>query len=204
MIDPRKMTRYGQSQDELEETLLFCVCVAGKNAMTTARLLDNFLSGASEYSFGVSKTPYLPFASIATMFYDGVDVAARIKGCGLGCYNHRAKTFRELVYNDKLDLSTCSTEELEKTTGIGMKTSRFFILHSRKGAEVAPVDTHVKKFLRDRGIIESADISLTPRVYLELEAEYIKLWRKERRQGETLASFDLAVWNHYAGHSRVA
>lgn len=197
MIDPTNMTRYNQDKSELEETILFCCSVAGKNAMTTSKLLDVFLRYAHDYAFADPEPPYDPFDAIRGMFTVGINVALILKDCGFGCYNHRAKTFKQLVYSN-IDLETCTTSDLEAISGIGMKTSRFFILHSRKDATVAPVDTHVCKFLKDQGIIKSAKVNLTPKRYLELEKAYIDLWKN--KPDIPLAEYDLAVWNHYAGH----
>jgi hypothetical protein len=129
MIDPTNMTNYERDDWELEEMIFFCVCVAGKNAMTTARGLESFLSVASFAAFVDDEPPWMPFKAIDWLFSHGINVAVLLKDAGIGCYNHRAQTFRELIKSD-FDLKTCTVDDLETVKGIGMKTSRFFILHS--------------------------------------------------------------------------
>lgn len=193
------MTRYGQGRGELQETLLFCCCVAGKNAMNTARGLERFLGRAGAF-FGDHEGRYSPFQLVRLLVACDVDLPRAIMEAGLGCYNHRARTFRALVDSD-LDLETCSVEDLEKIPGIGMKTSRFFVLHTRPGVEVAVVDTHVRKFLRDSGLAGMPRRgSVPPRLYRECERAFVDIWKRDHRDTKTLAEFDLMVWNAYAGH----
>ncbi len=201
MIDPRKMTRYRQTDHELEETLLFCVCAAGKNAMTSAKGLNEFLTRVYRFyeagSWGVS--PVGPFGHIRQLFADKMNVSDLIRQCGLGCYNQRARTFRALV-DANLDLRTCTTDDLEKVPGIGLKTSRFFILHSRRDAGCAIIDTHVVKYLRYRGYPVPEKTTLTAKRYKQYEEWFLEAWRSAAPE-TSLAAFDLSVWNHYAGHS---
>jgi thermostable 8-oxoguanine DNA glycosylase len=90
---------------------------------------------------------------------------------------------------------TCNAEELEKIYGIGMKTSRCFLIHSRKNARYAGLDTHVLKFLRAKGVQDVPKSTPTSRkLYLRLEAEFLKL---SDESGKSVADLDLEVWNKY-------
>ena len=44
MIDPRKVTKFDRTLEELEEFMLFAIVVAGKNAFQQARKLEQFLA----------------------------------------------------------------------------------------------------------------------------------------------------------------
>ena len=139
MIDPTKITKYNRTDNDLEEFLLFWVCAAGKNGRTAARCLDKFL--------GLISSPYsTPFEAIltATTLYNLPDM---MKACGIGCYSSKARSFSELA-SSGLDLKTCTTDDLERIHGIGMKTSRCFLIHSRENAQAAGIDTHMLKHLR--------------------------------------------------------
>lgn len=48
MVDPFDITKYNRTQAELEELLLFCISVAGKNARVTSHNLERFLNDASQ------------------------------------------------------------------------------------------------------------------------------------------------------------
>lgn len=188
MVDPVHITKFDRTNSELQELLLFCIAVAGKNATVTARLLDNFLWYAN--AFGGSSY----FESIRRM--DEVEeVDLVMKEHGFGCYHMKSRGF---VYAAKsgLNLKTCSVTDLEKIPGIGMKTSRFFILHTRPNAQVACLDTHVLKWLSYyTGYIVPRQ---TPpkKKYLELEQLFLEIARVMKMSP---ADLDLKIWNKQRG-----
>ena len=190
MIDPTNITQYDLSESELEEVMLFCCAVAGKNALTTAKALDKFLIGLRADSSTLFDMEGSPFTLLRCDYQD--DLAQRLKSCGMGCYNHRARTFLALAYSD-LDLKNCSIEELEKIPGIGPKTSRYFLLHTRRDIRVAVLDTHILKFMRDLGH-EVPSSTPTGKRYLDLEQTFIGL---ADLSSKSLAQFDLDIWNEY-------
>lgn len=187
MIDPTQMTRYNLGIPELEETILFCACVAGKNAITTARAMDRFLSRLRD-----DHGDHSPFGLISRC---GEDMPEIIRSCGIGCFNKRARTFRELAASG-LDLRTCGAADLEAIYNIGLKTSRFFILHTREDARVAVLDTHILKHMASLGYVVPKS---TPpkKLYVKLESEFLKL---ADQSGKTVAEYDLELWNHYSNH----
>lgn len=193
MVDPTNITNYNLTTAELEEVLLFWVCAAGKNGNTAARCLDTLLAKIMHKG----TTPFkaiLNHASnnVGTPLH-GIDTLLR--SCGIGCYTSKAKTFIALACSG-LDLKTCSTADLEKLYGIGMKTARCFIIHSRKDANCAGLDTHILKFLRLMGF-DAPKSTPTKRKYLQLEQEFVKLAYKYNK---TIAELDLMIWNHYSYH----
>lgn len=192
MVDPTSITNYNLTTAELEEVLLFWVCAAGKNGKTAARCLNLLLTKIMHKD----DTPFkavLNYASnnLGTPLY-GIDIL--LKSCGVGCYTNKAKTFIALAYSG-LNLKTCSVDDLEKIHGIGMKTARCFIIHSRKDADCAGLDTHVLKFLRLMGF-DTPKSTPTKRKYLQLEQEFVKLAKKYNKP---IAVLDLEIWNHYSG-----
>jgi thermostable 8-oxoguanine DNA glycosylase len=81
-------------------------------------------------------------------------------------------------------------EELEKIPGLGLKTSRFFLLHSRKDQQVAVLDTHILRWMRSRGW--KAPKATPPlKKYKELEVAFLMecVW-----SGMTPATLDLFIW----------
>ena len=185
MIDPSKITIYNATNDKLEELILFWVCAAGTNGRTTARCLDTFLN--SIYKKGKS-----PFECVRE--YKGV-LPKLMQICGIGCYTSRTKSFKQLV-NSYLDLKTCTVDDLELIHGIGMKTSRCFIIHSRPFARYAGLDTHILKHLKSVGVTNVP--KSTPgskKEYLRLEKEFLSLADKVNMLP---SKYDLMIWNKYS------
>jgi hypothetical protein len=135
MIDPNNVTNPARTEDELEEFLLFCVVVAGKNADQQAAKLERFLGGRR------------PFAYIGSSERAG-RLEARLREVRLGKYSLLRRSFRQLA-DSGADLRACGWEELTRFPGIGIKTAKFFVLHSRPNEMHGVLDTHVLAWMRE-------------------------------------------------------
>ena len=187
MVDPINLTNYNLTDIELEETILWALLVAGKNALVTSRLLDAFLR---DYSH-IADTPFEIFNRFELDRLPQLSVA--LKDYGFGCYNLKAKGIHQLV-RANLNLRTCTVDDLEKIRGIGMKTSRMFILHTRKDAMCIPLDVHILHYLRDLGYDVPKTTPGSKKKYLIIEKLAIQLACKE---GKSCANWDLDIWNKY-------
>lgn len=190
MVNPTKITNFLLSHHETEEVLLFWVCAAGKNGTTAAKCLDSLLSTWQESASKTNLNPS-PFDIIRHISHVG-DLATEMKKNGIGCYNAKAKTFLSLVLKC-MDLKKCTVEDLESIPGIGPKTARCFLIHSRPNQQYAGLDTHILKFLRDKGH-EVPKSTPTGKKYRELETVFLKYVVES---GMTVADFDLMIWNDY-------
>lgn len=180
-VDPFNITNYNLENYQLEHTILFWICAAGKNATTAINGLYKLL-GNHKYAFGLIKN------------IGQHNLPIMLQTCGIGCYRNKARTMWELANSD-INLRTCSAEQLENIYGIGMKTSRCFILHSRKGARYSGLDTHILKYLRDSGF-NAPKNTPTKKKYLELEKEFLKIADKLNMSP---ADLDLKIWKEYRG-----
>ena len=184
MIDPNDVTKFDRSEAELQEFWLFACVVAGKTAKTQARLLEGFLTALPE--------PHnTPFNRVERAYLDGL-LDERLRESRLGQYNRLSKCFVESL---KVDLQTASVQDLERIHGIGPKTARFFLMHSRPNQRIAALDTHILKFLKEK---EHTDITMTPassKKYLELELRFLELADLAQMSP---ADFDLQIWKSYA------
>ena len=194
MVDPSNITNYNLTYDELEERILFWVCAAGKNGKTAAKCLNKFLTDLSTYG----DTPFesiFNYMLLSPLVKTAPILEEKLKCCGIGCYNNKAKTIKHIILSN-INLKTCSSEELESIYGIGMKTSRCFILHSREGARIAGLDTHMLKHLKDNGVSNVPKSTPTSKKeYLRLEKEVLALADKANMSS---ADYDLMVWNFYS------
>ena len=120
-----------------------------------------------------------------------------LKRKGIGCYNNRAKTFRKLnhkIWTSIKFLETATLEELEEIYGIGPKTSRFFLMHSRPNQRVAALDTHILKELNAQGVPAPKSTPAYGRKYKQLEQEFIRL---ADVAGMSVADYDLHIWKKW-------
>ncbi len=184
MINPTKITDYNRTDGELQTFWLFCILVAGKNADTAARVVGRVL-GHLDFS---KTTPFAYFSELGEVGIHNMLVAHRS-----GQYGRVTRAIKESL---DLDLRTVSAQDLERVFGVGPKTARFFLLHSRPGVEVAVLDTHVCKWLRDHQV--TVPEHLTRKNYLELEPVFISL-AKCYYPGMTIADIDLMIWCEYSG-----
>jgi endonuclease III len=185
MIDPLNVTDYRRNQAELEEFWLFCVMVAGKNADQTAQKVHRLLAGRS-----IRQTPLGYLRSL------GPSLPEALRGCRCGQYR---RIGRALAESFSLDLRSAAVEQLQRVHGVGPKTARYFVLHTRCDAHVAVLDTHLLKWMRRLGVenVPQHTPGSLPQ-YLRLESLAIGLMR-QTFPGMTLAEADLHVWATVSG-----
>ena len=111
-----------------------------------------------------------------------------------GQYDRLEKCFRQLLgLRDKL--KTCTIDDLESISGIGNKTSRFFLTHSRPKQQLAILDTHMLHYLRDMGYDNVPKSTPTGKKYRMWELIVLD---KAMSHGMTPADFDLMIWKKYS------
>jgi len=190
MIDPSNVTNPARTPAELEEFLLFCVVVAGKNADQQAQKLERFLGGQR------------PFAFIRASDRKGL-LESRLREVRLGKYALLSTSFRELSHSDA-DLAACPWEYLTRFPGIGIKTAKFFVLHSRANEMHGVLDTHVLAWMRDhweaagpRGLPVPRHSPQDPATYRFWETVYFGMVSARHHRGAAAidwARFDLDLW----------
>ena len=190
LVDPQNITKFDCTKEELQLLLLFWICAAGKKASTAAANLCRMLESGRAV-FGVEE----PFDIIRRF---GSDLAETMRSNGIGCYNNKSRSMLDLVSRG-LDLSSCSVSDLESVIGIGPKTARCFVMHSRRGSRHAGLDTHVLKYLRSRGV-EVPKSTPTGKRYAELEMIFLEM---ADEAGKSPADFDLEIWRKYSSKSSV-
>lgn len=185
-IDPKNITKFDRSQEELEFFWLFCILVAGKNAdWASLKLLDLFKNKPEDQT---------PFEFLKTHLTDLNNILVANK---VGQYRRIQKAIEQSL---EVDLRTASVAELIEIHGVGPKTARFFILHTRADAECAVLDTHILKWMR--GLVDpifEVPASTPPiNKYQTLEFVAIKLM-KTHFPNISLAEADLLIWTKMSG-----
>ena len=151
MIDPKKITKLDRTQAELEWFLLFCISTAGKNAMVTAKKINDGIDVHTtrssipvhwnQYSIGCSDTMPINYEYCS----EWIEFAKLFK---LGKYDLIRKSSENIIKNGiHKRLDTVTLDELLRIPGVGNKTARFFLMHSSPGFEGAVIDTHIHGWL---------------------------------------------------------
>lgn len=197
MIDPRKVTNFERTDEELEEFMLFSVAVAGKGAFQQAAKVDEFIR---KFHGG----GYTPFGVIRTMDMDGT-LDFFLRSVKIGQYNRIGTAYRGLArffkYNPDTDrhspLRDVHIKYLETIKGVGMKTARFFAMHTRPHQQYACLDTHILRWLGEKGHIVP---KTTPQgeKYLALEKVFLEYCNA---MCKSPAELDLQIWNE--AHKKV-
>lgn len=186
MIDPTKITNYNRTEAELEEFLMFAILVAGKTAKTQAQKLHNFIR-----PYSVVKST--PFEGLQHLIDIGA-LVTQMKYSRLGQYTRIAEAFRGIL-QFKGKLKHVSVEELESVKGIGPKTARFFILHSRRNVQHAVLDTHILKWLAKETRIGMPKSTPSGKKYAEIEQLFLT---EARIRGVSPADLDLQIWKSFS------
>ncbi|AFU87302.1 hypothetical protein CcrMagneto_gp132 [Caulobacter virus Magneto] len=182
MIDPRNVTKFDCTDAELEEFWLFCCIVAGKTADIQARKLEAMLSTMLGDS---------PFDKVReALHYDTLRLNMEMRG--IGQYNRLLKCF---AYSLDLDLRHDPVEAFEAIPGVGPKTARFFLLHSRADQRLSALDTHILAHLAEHGIEVPKATPGNAKVYRRLEEAFLAL---ADRAGMSPADYDLMIWTERA------
>jgi len=194
MINPYSITNYNRTLPELEEFILFCIVVAGKTAYIQARKLDEFLLSVKARLMMPEQVA--PFQIIKSAEQHGI-LFEEIKKAKLGQYKKINSAFK-YISEKEYNLVRMTPKILEEIPGVGMKTSRFFLLHSDifYKDKIAILDTHILKFIKEN-IDERAPKStpVIPITYKYWEDLFLH-WCETNNKN--VADFDLEVWKSYA------
>lgn len=184
LINPTKITNFNRSRRELEAFWLFSLFVAGKNAEFAAKKVQSV----------IDQCP-------ANMFlFDWLrlkDIENVLKIAKVGQYNRLTKAISQSL---NLDLKLVTMEQLLSIHGVGGKTARFFLLHSRKNIKLAVLDTHILKFLKDCGFNDVPSQTPPANKYAAWENIFLETIEVKYPQ-IPVAEVDLKIWKEYSGRA---
>ena len=182
-FDPFNCTNFNRTDEELDNFFVFCVFVAGKRADMTAKKVNSMIEN-------------YPHRSALQIVREHIEDSTHaldtlLRKYKFGKNDLYQKCFRKAV---NLDLRNCTVQDLEAVPGIGPKTARYFLIHSRANANVAALDTHILRYMREELNIETPKTTPSGKKYLELEKKFIK---HAQSLGEPIADLDLTIWKKY-------
>ena len=193
-IDPYNITNFNRTEEELQLFLLFCIVVAGKTAYIQAEKLEQFLDSVNERLMMPEQVK--PFQTIISAEQHGI-LMQEIQKAKLGQYKKIYSAFKYISEN-KFDLNRMTPEHLELIPGVGMKSSRFFLLHSDKNWQkhIAILDTHILKFIKENIDNRAPKSTPTIKVTYKYWEDVFLLWCEQNNKN--VADFDLEVWKSFA------
>ena len=185
MVNPTKITNFSRTKEELEYFWIFCILVAGKNAdWAVIKLNDMFKNKPKD------QTP-LQFLKEQGNGLHNMLVANKV-----GQY-YRIVT--ALTQSMELDLKKATIDQLTNIFGVGPKTARFFLVHSRKSQNHVILDTHILKWLNKNYPDLSFPNNTPPMAkYNDYERLALKLI-KARFPNLSIAQADLLIWTEMSG-----
>jgi thermostable 8-oxoguanine DNA glycosylase len=187
-IDPKNITDFNRDTDQLQSFWLFCMFVAGKNSDYASRCLAKLINTAKhEKSGGI----FNHFKLIGEVGIHNALVASKV-----GQYTRLKKGIMQSL---DLDLTTCTLEDLLELHGVGNKTARFFLLHTRERCDYAVLDTHILTWMRDHGVEEAPKNTPTNvKLYEQLENKY-RIMSRLYYPHLSNAKIDLLIWTKQSG-----
>ena len=189
MINPAEVTNYNRTQSELEEFILFCINVAGKKSAIEAPKLEVFIERAKNITKETT-----PFNCIRKLIKLG-RLNEIMHWAKLSPY---AQRYNSYVAVAKIkDLQTVTLNRLLQVPGIGLKTARFFLSHSREDFDEPMLDTHILRFLRDQGYADAPKSTPTNENTYHYFANIFK--NIARQLGKSVTDLDLEIWKQYSG-----
>lgn len=200
MINPAKVTNYNRTQSELQEFLLFCINVAGKKSAVEAPKLEVFLERVRNIT-----GEYAPFEGMNRLKHmrrtwhgnrlDGDNRLMEIMHwAAISPYKQRYNSYCDVL---KLgDLRTVSLTRLLEVRGVGLKTARFFLSHSRENFDEPMLDTHILSFLRDQGYKDAPKSTPQNVGIYNYYANVFKMFA--RTLGKSVTDLDLEIWKQYS------
>lgn len=191
LIDPKAVTDYTRSDRDLQHFWLFSMAVAGKNADKQAEVVSKIMKEIPEN--------VLPFDYLRRLG-DSLALRPLLEQVRIGQY---ARLTRAITESLSLDLRQVTADQLDDVYGVGLKTAKFFLLHSRPALACAVLDTHVLTWLNSLGIGEFPDTSpQSPIHYKQIERLFLPL-AMAYFPGMSFAEIDLHLWNVVSGRHEI-
>lgn len=183
-INPLKVTDFDRTQHALDYFWAYAVICAGKKSEVASKKTVELFE---------TKPPHVrPLVWLS----DGRRLLRLLEANKVGQYNRLSRCFKESV---NVDLRTATVDELDDVHGIGGKTARFFVVHSRRDAECSPLDTWILKWIKLHGVRKvPKDTPTSKNQYERLERSSIRLMRKFFPD-LAMAEADLLVWKVMSG-----
>jgi len=188
MINPAEVTNYNRTQSELQEFILFCINVAGKKSSVESPKLEVFIERAKDITKETS-----PFNCIKKLIKLG-RLNEIMHWAKLSPYAQRYNSY--VAVSKIKDLQSVTLNRLLQVPGIGLKTARFFLSHSREDFDEPMLDTQILRYLRDQGYTDAPKSTPSNENTYYYFANIFK--NIARQLGKSVTDLDLEIWKQYS------
>ncbi len=171
------------------EELCFCLLTAGANAENCKRIIDNLKS--RKLLFCGAKAELKPFLRYARFYNQKADriLSARRRFLKNGRFSIKKSVF----CGDPVKVREWLVENVD---GLGFKEASHFLRNIGIGENLAILDRHILKNLKNYGAIEELPKTLTPKRYLEIEN---KMCEFSKRHGIPISHLDILFFSKATG-----
>lgn len=183
MIDPTSITHFNRTDSELQLFWIFCILVAGKNSDVASKKVASLFNKLQD------QTPFEYLEENRNSLHNLL-VAHRV-----GQYTRIENAISQSL---RVDLRTATLEDLMAIKGVGPKTARFFLLHSRGDCEHVILDTHILRYLRERWNMDVPISTPPPVEYNRIEKIAGNLIKTDYPH-LSMAEADLLIWAQQSG-----
>lgn len=184
MIDPFKL-KFEINDKNCQYMLIFSICVAGKKAKVIQKALNKLYS----IHLQENEMPFDMFLRLDNF----ITIEFLLKNYGIGCYTLKAECIREII-NSNVNLHEKDLEYWKKFRGMGYKTINYYLMQLYPSEPRACLDTHILKFLREKGHDVPKATPGNAKRYKEIEQIFLQYVPSNKTPQE----FDLEIWTKFA------
>ena len=203
LANPLTVTYFRRDDFDLELFALFAVCVSNKNADQQSVKLAQFLC--------LEPTAESPLDAVLLMMKKGT-LRENLVACKLGQYDKRLvpafKTLTEInlrtvAWQDLMYTAATKKKAATGVQGIGQKTAKFFVLHSRESQRICALDAMILLYAAEQGypecpLVTPGDATLYSKIEnFVLDCFDAQAEAEELTQEERYAVLDLRTWKYY-------
>jgi N-glycosylase/DNA lyase len=179
-----------QSDERIFAELAFCICTPQSKATAAWNSITALIK--NDYLFSGSEKVIRPFLN-TVRFCDNKSKYI-VETRNFFMKNNRLQIKEKIKsFDNMFELREWLVKNIK---GVGMKESSHFIRNIGLGNDIAILDVHILKNLKEYGVIEEIPEALTKKVYLEIEnkmRDFAKLVRIP------LDELDLLFWSEETG-----
>lgn len=179
------------SEEDIFGELCFCLMTPQSRAIAADAALNRLINKDLLFSDDVSRIkPCLTGVRFPNNKASYIAAAARKFNTDMGGDSIK----KYLSNNNDSDMRDKLASDIK---GLGLKEASHFMRNIGRGSELAILDRHVLKGLKEYGVIESLPKSITPSVYYETEGR-MKSFSKSIKI--PLEALDLIFWYNQTGY----